>query len=65
MRLFLEGTHMGLGIPELFIIRIIGVIYPIPIAAAIWLLPKVKQMFQTQQEMAASLKAIEQTLDRR
>lgn len=56
---------MGLGIPELVIILFIGVIYLIPLAAAIWLLLKVKQMFQTQQEMAASLKSIEQKLDRR
>jgi len=55
---------MGLGMPELVIVLIVGAFYLIPIAAAIWLLLKVKQMFETQQEMAASLKAIEQKLDR-
>ena len=55
---------MGLGVPELVVILFVGVIYLIPIAAAIWLLLKVKQMFTTQQEMVATLKAIERKLDR-
>jgi|WetSurMetagenome_2_1015567.scaffolds.fasta_scaffold2029538_1 hypothetical protein len=49
---------MGLGIPELIVILFAGVIYLIPIAAAIWLLLKVKQMFETQQKMAAHIEAI-------
>jgi hypothetical protein len=49
---------MGLGVPELVIFLIVGIIYLIPVAAAIWLLMKVKAMFETQQKMAAHLEAI-------
>ena len=49
---------MGVGVPELVIVLLLGVVYLIPIAAGIWLLLKVKQMFETQQKMAAHIEAI-------
>ena len=55
---------MGLGAPEFFIVLVIGVVYLIPIAAAIWLLLKVKQMFETQQKMAAHIEAIARIVTR-
>jgi len=52
-----------IGVPELFVLLSILVLWGIPIYAAVWLLRKIAKMSRVQEEMLNSLRTIERKLD--
>ncbi len=52
----------SIGVPEVLVLLLIGVIWIIPVAAAVWALVTLQQIRRSQQVMQA---AIEQLLQRR
>ncbi len=55
----------SIGIPELALILIVGLLWVIPIAAAIWALVTLHRIRTTQEAMKHDLEAIGQLLQRR
>ena len=51
------------GVPELVAILSMLALYAIPIYAAVWLLRTIAKMARVQEELLASMKAIERKLD--
>ena len=54
----------GLGLPELIIILVLGLIYLIPIAAAIWALVTLQRIRSGQEVIRLRLEMLERTLQR-
>jgi len=52
------------GIPELLVILLFGVLWVVPIAAAVWALVTLHRIRSAQQAMQEKLTAIEQLLQR-
>ena len=52
-----------IGVPELFVLLSILVLWGIPIIAAVWLLRTIAKMSRVQEEMLNSLRTIERKLD--
>ena len=52
-----------IGVPELFVLLSILVLWGIPIYAAVWLLRKIAKMSRVQEEMLNSLRTIQRKLD--
>jgi len=55
---------VGLGVPELIIILVLGLIYLIPIAAAIWALVTLQRIRSGQEVLRLRLELLERTLQR-
>jgi hypothetical protein len=53
---------MGLGIPELLILLVVGVAWLIPIAAGVWALVTLQRLRTGQDELRTRLVAIERLL---
>ena len=54
-----------IGIPELLLILLFGVLWVVPIAAAVWVLVTLHRIRTAQQAMQDKLNAIDQLLQRR
>jgi len=52
-----------IGVPELFVLLSILVLWGIPIIAAVWLLRTIAKMSRVQEEMLNSLRTIQRKLD--
>ena len=52
----------SVGIPELLVVLFIGVLWLIPIAAAVWALVTLQRVHASQQSMAATLENVERLL---
>jgi hypothetical protein len=55
----------SIGAPELIVILVIGLIYVVPIAAAVWVIVTLHRLRAGQQAMDTRLEAIERSLQRR
>lgn len=55
----------SIGAPELVVILVIGLIYVVPIAAAVWVIVTLHRIRAGQQAMDTRLEAIERSLQRR
>lgn len=55
---------MGLGIPELLVVFIVGAFWLIPVAAGVWALITLRRIRATQEVMRRQLEAIERHLQR-
>jgi hypothetical protein len=54
----------GLGLPELIIILVLGLVYLIPIGAAIWALVTLQRIRSGQEVIRLRLEMLERTLQR-
>jgi len=55
---------MGLGLPEIIILLVIGAFSLIPIAAAVWVLFTLQRIRSTQEVLRLRLEHLEHTLQR-
>jgi hypothetical protein len=55
---------LGLGVPELIIILVLGLVYLIPIVAAIWALVTLQRIRSGQEVIRLRLEMLERTLQR-
>jgi hypothetical protein len=55
----------SIGAPELIVILVIGLIYVVPIAAAVWVIVTLHRIRAAQQLMDTRLETIERLLQRR
>jgi hypothetical protein len=60
----LGGKAMGLGIPELIVIFVVGLFWLIPVAAAVWALVTLQRIRVEQQAVQLKLDTIERLLQR-
>jgi len=54
----------GLGVPELIIILVLGLVYLVPIGAAIWALVTLQRIRSGQEVIRLRLELLERTLQR-
>jgi hypothetical protein len=53
---------MRLGVPELLVLLIVGLVWVVPIACAIWALVTLHRIRTTQEEVLGKLAAIERSI---
>jgi hypothetical protein len=53
---------MRLGVPELLVVFMIGLVWVVPVAACVWALVTLHRIRATQEEMSRKLDAVERAI---